>query len=35
MKGGIYTWYDDLHISATRMKTLMPHWRPLVVGLHR
>ena len=34
-KSGIYTWYDDLHISRTRMRTLQPQWRPVFAGLRR
>lgn len=33
MKNGIYTWYDDLHFSATRMRTLQPRWQGVFAGL--
>lgn len=33
MKNGIHTWYDDLHISRTRMRTLIPRWQHLFANL--
>jgi SGNH domain-containing protein len=33
MVDGVYTWYDDLHISATRMRKSRGYWAPLIRGL--
>ncbi len=33
--GGIYTWYDRLHLSATRTKALAPYFRPSILDLKR
>lgn len=32
---GIFTWYDDLHLSATRTKALAPYFRPSIASLKR
>ena len=32
---GIYTWYDHLHLSATRTKALSSYFRPSIRQLRR
>ncbi len=33
--GGIFTWYDNLHLSATRTKALTSYFRPSIRSLKR
>ena len=33
--GGIFTWYDPLHLSATRTRALTSYFRPTITGLAR